>query len=321
MRMQQPEPTLRVKKRSDRSKLFAEIMMNKYLYVLALPGVLWFLIFKYLPMWGILIAFKEYSPYTGFLASPWVGLEHFERFFSNPRFLLLLRNTLMINFLNLVFFFPMPILLSLLLNELRGFALGSAFKRTIQSIVYLPHFLSWVIIGGITFIFLGMTDGLVNKLLVHAGYNKFEFLTNADLFWGLLTAQSIWKEAGWGTIIFLAAIAGTDQQLYEAARIDGAGRVRQAWHVTLPAIRHVIIILLILRLGNILDSSFDHIYVMTNSAVSDVSDVFETYVFRMGIQQGQFSFSTAAGLFNSVVGLVLVVIANRVAKKFEGGVY
>jgi putative aldouronate transport system permease protein len=218
----------------------------------------------------------------------------------------------------LLFFFPLPIVLSLLLNELKL----EKFKKAVQSIVYLPHFLSWVIIVGITFLLLSQSEGVVNQLLAATGHKKIGFLTEPHYFWGLLTLQSIWKDMGWGTIIFLAAIAGVDTQLYEAAKMDGAGRLRQAWHVTLPAIRTVIVILLILRIGHVMDVGFEQVFLMMNGAVSDVADVFDTYVYRVGVQQGKFSYSTAVGLFKSAVGLVLVIGANWLAKKFgEDGVY
>lgn len=291
---------------------------NKYLYMLALPGIVYFIIFKYLPMWGIVLSFQDYSPYAGVTKSPWVGFAHFQRFFENPDFYILFRNTLAISFLNLFFFFPLPIIISLMLNELRS----EIYKRCIQTIIYLPHFLSWVIIFSLTFLMLSQSEGIINKLLVTLGFEKYPFLTNPNIFWLLLTSQSIWKEVGWGTIIFLAAIAGVDPQLYEAARMDGASRLRQIWHVTLPAIRTVIVILLILRLGDIMEVGFEQIFLMYNGAVSNVAEVFDTYVYRVGIQQGQFSYSTAIGLFKSVIGLILVVIANTVAKKIgEEGIY
>ncbi|MDB5084473.1 MAG: protein lplB [Bacilli bacterium] len=303
-----------LKRRTAQSNL----KRDKYLYLLALPGILFFLVFKYVPMWGVLIAFQDYSPYDGLLGSQWVGFTHFIAFFSSEQFPILFRNTLMISLYNLVFFFPMPILLALLLNEGRNVL----FKKVIQSIVYLPHFLSWVIIAGISYLLLSQTSGIVNQVLVSFGMHKIDFLTNSHLFWWLLTGQSMWKDAGWGTIIFLASIAGVDPALYEAAKMDGAGRMRQAWHVTLPAIRSVIVILLILRLGQVLEVGFEQIYLMMNGAVSQVADVFDTYVYRNGIQNGQFSFSTAVGLFKSIVGLLLVIIANRIAKQFgEEGVY
>jgi putative aldouronate transport system permease protein len=305
-------------KKKSKSRLWFDLKRDRYLYLLALPGLLFFLIFKYVPMWGVVIAFQNYSPYLGIFKSEWVGFEHFARFFSNPDFMLLFRNTMAINLMSLILFFPLPIMLSLLLNELRS----EGYKRFVQSIVYMPHFLSWVIISGLTFMLFAKGEGLVNHLLEAGGFERMNFLTNPDGFWLMLTLQSIWKEAGWGTILFLAAIASVDPQLYEAARMDGAGRLRQMWHVTLPAIRNVIIVLLILRLGHMMDVGFEQVFLMYNGAVSEVAEVFDTYVYRVGIQQGQFSFSTAAGLFKSVVGLVLVVGANKLAKKLgQDGIY
>ncbi|WP_274651834.1 ABC transporter permease [Paenibacillus humicola] len=302
----------------SRNAVLSRLRRDKYLYALVAPGVLFFLLFKYVPMWGVVISFQEYSPYMGVLHSKWVGFEQFARFFSDRDFGTLFRNTMAISLLNLIFFFPLPVLLSLLLNELRN----AYVKKWIQSIVYLPHFLSWVIVAGISFLLLSQSSGIINQLLVSLGFGKYDFLTNEHSFWALLTAQTIWKETGWGTIIFLAAIAGVDPQLYEAAKMDGAGRLRQAWHVTLPGIRSVVVILLILRLGHVMDVGFEQVFLMMNGAVSDVADVFETYVYRLGIQQGQFSFSTAVGLFKSVVGLILVIGANRLAKRYgEEGIY
>ncbi|MEF3306145.1 ABC transporter permease [Paenibacillus sp. GYB003] len=311
-------PDARTRQRTKLGRLAADLARDKYLYLLALPGIVYFIIFKYVPVGGLVIAFQNYSPYFGIMQSEWVGLEHFQRFFSNDDFVLLLRNTLMISLLNLVFFFPLPIVLSLMLNELRSMA----YKRFVQTVVYIPHFLSWVLISGLTYLMLSQSEGLVNKIIHELGGSRIGFLTHPDYFWGLLTAQVMWKEAGWGTIIFLAAIAGVDPQLYEAAVVDGAGRFRKMWHITLPAIRNVIVILFILRLGSVMDVGFEQVYLMMNGAVSSVADVFDTYVYRNGVQQGEFSYSTAIGLFKSIVGIVLVVAANKLAKRFgEEGVY
>lgn len=313
-----PDRAVRTQTGAKRSRLLADLARDKYLYLLALPGIVYFLIFKYVPVGGLVIAFQNYSPYLGILHSEWVGLEHFQRFFSNDDFLLLLRNTMMISLMNLVFFFPLPIVLSLMLNELRSMA----YKRFVQTVIYIPHFLSWVLISGLTYLMLSQSEGLVNKILFALGGERIGFLTDSNMFWGLLTAQVMWKEAGWGTIIFLAAIAGVDPQLYEAAVVDGAGRFRKIWHITLPAIRNVIVILFILRLGSVMDVGFEQVYLMMNGAVSSVADVFDTYVYRNGVQQGQFSYSTAIGLFKSIVGIVLVVAANKLAKRFgDEGVY
>lgn len=309
---------LSVATRSRKNRVWAGIKRDKFLYLLALPGIMYFVLFKYVPMWGILISFQDYSPYQGLIASKWVGLEHFQRFFANPDFFQLFRNTMAINLLNLIFFFPLPIVLSLMLNEVRS----AAYKKLLQSVVYLPHFLSWVIIVGISFLFLSQGEGILNKILVELGFGKIDFLTNKNYFWAILTIQSIWKEAGWGTVIFLAAIAGIDPQLYEASTMDGAGKLRQMWHITLPGIRSVVVVLLILRIGHMMDVGFEQVFLMMNGAVSDVADVFDTYVYRLGVKQGQFSFSTAVGLFKSVIGLLLVIGANQLAKKFgEDGVY
>jgi putative aldouronate transport system permease protein len=305
-------------KSRQKNAVWADLVRDKYLYLLAFPGLLYLLIFKYIPIGGIVIAFQDYSPYMGILKSPWVGLEHFKTLFTEDDFWMLFRNTMAISLLNLAFFFPFPIILSLLLNELRNMA----FKRIVQTIIYLPHFFSWVIIIGLTFLMMSQSEGLINKIIAFYGYDTIPFLTEPDYFWTMLTLQSMWKEAGWGTIIFLAAMAGIDPQLYEAARVDGAGKLRQAWHITLPSIRNVIVILFILRLGHVMDVGFEQIYLMMNGAVSDVADVFDTYVYRKGIQQGDFSYSTAVGLFKSVVGLLLVLMANKLAKRSgEEGVF
>jgi putative aldouronate transport system permease protein len=310
-----PKPTGRA---TGLRRLGLDLRRDKYLYILALPGLIFFLIFKYVPMWGIIISFQNYSPFQGIMGSEWVGLEHFQRFFSNPEFMLLFRNTMAINIMNLVLFFPLPIVLSLLLNELRSVV----YKRLVQSIVYMPHFLSWVIIAGLTFLLFAKGEGLVNKILEAIGLSRIDVLTNPGSFWIMLTIQSIWKECGWGTILFLAAMAGIDPQVYEAAKIDGANRFHQMWNITLPGIRNVVIVLLILRLGHMMDVGFEQVFLMYNGAVSDVAEVFDTYVYRVGIQQAQFSYSTAAGLFKSVVGLIMVVGANWIAKKLgEEGVY
>ena len=299
-------------KRRARTRVWVDVKRDRYLYLLALPGLLFFLVFKYVPITNLVIAFQDYSPYFGVFQSPWVGFEHFSRFFANEDFYILLRNTLAISFLNLLFFFPAPIILSIMLNEVRH----SIVKRTVQSLIYIPHFLSWVLISGLTFLMFSQSEGLFNKLLLSMDKEAFDLLTNPSYFWGMLTAQSIWKEVGWGTIIFLAAIAGIDPQLYEAAVMDGAGRMRRIWHISLPGMRNVIIILFILRLGTIMDTGFEQIYLMMNAAVSNVAEVFDTYVYRVGIKQGEFSYSTAIGLFKSVVGVILVVAANQIAKRF-----
>lgn len=290
----------------------------RYLYLLILPGFLYFVIFKAVPLWGLLLAFMDYKPALGLGASQWVGLKHFQEMLTDPHFYIMLRNTLVINLLALIFFFPVPILLAIMLNEVRH----EVFKRVNQSLVYLPHFLSWVVIASLTFIFLSIDIGLINKILRAVGSEPYSFLNDSRLFWGILTGQSIWKDAGWGTIIFLAAIAGVNTELYESAVMDGAGRFRQIWHVTLPAIRSTIVILLILRLGNITDVNFEQVLLMMNPLVRNVADVFDTYVYNQGILRGMYSVGVAVGFFKGLVGLFLVMASNYVVKKLgHEGIY
>ncbi len=288
-----------------------QLLRDKWLYFLLIPGALYFILFKYLPMWGVLIAFQDYSPFRGFWGSEWVGAEHFLNFFQNPDFFRLLRNTLILALYDLVFFFPAPIIVALMLNELRK----QFFKRTIQTLVYVPHFMSWVIIASITYIFLTTSGGAINAAVEFFTGEKINFLSNPDYFRPMIIAQVIWKETGWGTVIFLAALASVSAEQYEAAIMDGAGRFRRMWHVTLPALRSTIVILLILRLGNFLDQGFQQIFLMTNSLNRSVADVFDTYVYFVGITQGMFSYSTAVGLFKAVVGIILIYGADYLAKK------
>jgi putative aldouronate transport system permease protein len=298
--------------------LAIRIWKERWLYLFMLPGLLYFIIYKYVPMWGMLMAFKNYQPHLGLWASEWVGFKHFQRFFTEPEFMMLLKNTVIIAVLDLVIFFPVTIILALMLNEVRK----SVFKRTIQTFVYVPHFLSWVVVVGIFYIIFGTEGGIINAILEKLGFGSIDFLTNSEWFRPMIVLQMIWKDAGWGTVIFLAALAGVDSNLYEAASMDGASRWRQLWHVTLPSIRSVIVILLILRLGNFLDLGFEQIFLMVNALNREVGEVFDTYVYRVGMQQGQFSYSAAVGLFKSAVAFVLVLGANWLAKKFgEEGVY
>jgi putative aldouronate transport system permease protein len=298
--------------------LLRDIVRDKYLYLMLLPGVLYFIVFKYIPMFGLVMAFQDYKPFLGFIDSPWVGFKHFERFFSELQFWMLFRNTALLALYSLVFYFPLPILLALMLNEVRH----EAYKRTIQTFVYVPHFVSWVVVVGIFYLLFTTEGGLINELIYRLTGSKISFLLAPEWFRPMIIFQQIWKEVGWGTIIFLAALAGVDPQLYEAARIDGANRWRQIWHITLPAIRSTIVILLILRLGNFLDSGFEQIFLMLTPTNREVGEVFDTYVYVKGLTQLQYSYSAAVGMFKSVVGLILVVGANWLAKRFgEEGIY
>ncbi|RTE04369.1 ABC transporter permease [Paenibacillus whitsoniae] len=301
-----------------KSAIWGRLRKDKWLYVLLTPGLLYFLIFKYVPMWGVLLAFKNYQPFLGFWKSDWVGFEHFRVFFDNPEFFMLLRNTLLLSFYNLIFYFPAPILLALLLNEIRV----SFYKRTIQTLIYVPHFISLVIVASLTYVFLTTEGGLINEMLQKYIGHKIDFLASPDWFRPMIILQTMWKECGFGTIIFLAALAGVDSQQYEAAIMDGANRFRQLWHITLPSIRSTIIILLILRMGDVLDNGFEQIFLMRNPLNREVAEVFDTYVYMMGITQGAFSYSTAVGLFKAVVGVILVLGANWTAKRFgQSGIY
>jgi ABC-type polysaccharide transport system, permease component len=291
---------------------------NIWLYVMVLPGLLYFLIFKYAPMLGLIIAFQDFKPFKGISGSEWVGLDHFHRLFTEPDFLNILTNTLILFGFNILFYFPVPIVLALMLNELRL----HAFKRLFQTLIYLPHFMSWVIIVSISYVMLTMDGGIVNAVLEELGLAKINFLLSPEWFRPTYIIQVIWREAGWGTIIYLAAMAAIDPQLYEAARMDGAGRIHQIWHITLPAIRSVIIVLLILKIGDVLELGFEHVYLLLNSMNRDVAEIIDTYVYTAGLKQGKFSYSTAIGLFKSFVGLAMVIAANKLSKKFGSeGIY
>lgn len=320
--MSQPAPTTpRISGApiSARRKLALKIWRDRFLYFLVLPGLLYFIIYRYIPMLGMIIAFQDYSPFLGFGGSEFVGFHHFQRIFSEPDVVKVLWNTLYLSFLQILFAFPAPIVLAILLNEVRS----NLYKRLVQTIVYLPHFLSWVIVVGLFFIFL-RSNGIVNRILqVYFGFDMpVDFLTDPDFFRPLIIIQVIWKEIGWGTIIFLAALAGINPDLYEAAIVDGASRWRQIWHITLPGIRATIVILLILRLGNVLDSGFEQIFLMLNAFNMEIGNVLDTFVYYKGIQQSDYSFATAVGMFKGIVGLVLVGGGNYLAKKFgEEGIY
>ncbi|MCY7755363.1 ABC transporter permease [Bacillus haynesii] len=310
-------PALIVEKKR-KTRFWEKLLQQKYLYLMILPGLIYFLLFKYVPMWGIVIAFQDYQPFLGITGSEWVGFKHFERLFTEPTFFMLLKNTLILFFLNLVVFFPIPIILALLLNEVRV----ALFKKFVQTLIYIPHFMSWVIVVSLSFVLLTVDGGLINEIIAYFGGEKINFLLNESWFRPMYILQVIWREAGWSTIIYLAAITAVDPQLYEAAKMDGANRLRRMWHVTLPAIRSVIVVLLILKIGDTLELGFEHVYLLLNATNREVAEIFDTYVYTAGLKQGQFSYSTAVGLFKAAVGLILVVFANRMAKKFgEEGIY
>ncbi|CAG7656925.1 ABC transporter permease [Paenibacillus allorhizosphaerae] len=294
------------------------IKRDKYLYLLLLPILAYYLIFKYAPMFGEIIAFKNYRFADGIWGSKWVGLRHFERLFTSPDFFTVLKNTLLLNVYSIVFAFPVPIVLAILLNEVRI----EWYKRTIQNLLYIPHFISWVVLGGIVVALLSPSTGIVNTAIKLLGPEPIYFMAS-NFWWPIVFILSgIWQSAGWGTILYLAAMAGIDPQLYEAAKIDGAGKLRRIWHVTLPGIRSTIAILLILRVGQMMDVGFEHVFILQNKAVHEVSNVISTYVYNVGLVGTQYSYTTALGLFQSVIGLILVVAVNKIVKALgENGLW
>lgn len=317
--IQEEDEMKEIAKRSvkNKSSIVPQIIYSfkqyKWLYFLLIPGVVYFAVFRYAPMYGLIIAFKNYVPFLGINGSDWVGLQNFKEFISNPDFFRLFTNTLILSVLTIAFTFPVPIILALLLNELRL----KFTKKMIQTAIYIPHFLSWTIIVSITFLLFSVENGIFTNLAQMITGNKIDFLTSPAWFRPLIVLQTIWKETGWNTIIYLAALSAVDQEQYEAAIIDGAGRFQRLIHVTLPAIKNTIILLLIMRVGSILNNGFDQIYLMMNSLNRSVADVFDTYVYVMGITQGAYSYSTAVGLFKSVISLILVLGANKIANYFE----
>ncbi|OPA79441.1 sugar ABC transporter permease [Paenibacillus selenitireducens] len=287
-----------------------DIRRNWMIYLLALPVIAYYLIFHYGPMYGLQIAFKDFSPARGIWGSPWVGFKHFMSFFDGIYFWRLIRNTLLINIYELVFAFPAAIILALLLNEIRGMM----FKRWVQTISYLPHFISIVVVAGMMFDFLSR-DGLINQLLGFIGITPIDFLKEAGWFRFLFVSSGIWQGIGWGSIIYLASIANIDPTLYEAAKIDGANRWRQTFHITIPGIMPTIVIMLILNMGNMLSVGSDKVLLLYNPLTYETADVISTYVYRKGILEASYSFTAAVGLFNSVISFILIVSANAISKR------
>ncbi|NQX60630.1 sugar ABC transporter permease [Paenibacillus qinlingensis] len=279
-----------------------------------LPGILYFVIFKYIPLLGSVIAFQDYNIYKGFLKSDWVGFQWFEQLVTYPQFKRLIANTIILSFYQIIFAFPAPIILACLLNELRHLAL----KRMVQTLLYLPHFLSWTIVYGLVYMMFSSQTGFVNLVLAWFGYEPISFLQMPEYFRTLLISSGIWKEMGWSTIIFLAALAGISPSYYEAARIDGAGRWKQFVHVTFPGLLPAIVILLLLKIGHVLDVGFEQVYLFLNPTTLKVGEVLDTYAYRQGILGGQYSVTTAIGLFKSVIGFTLLITANRISKKVSG---
>ncbi|MFD2614946.1 ABC transporter permease [Paenibacillus gansuensis] len=293
-------------------------MMKQWdLQLMAIPAVLFILVFSYVPMYGLVMAFQDYDIFKGISGSPWVGFKHFNMFFDSSDFWLVMNNTLIISFLKLLFVFPAPIVLALMFNEVRNMV----FKRVIQTITYLPHFISWVIVAGFVSSILAVDGGTLNSVLLKFNLinEPVNWLSIPEYFRTILISSGVWKEVGFGSIVYLAAIAGVNPHLYEAAAIDGASRIKQIFTITIPSIAPVIIIFLILAIGNILNAGFEDILVLTNngnnSILTDVSEVIDTYVYRTGISELRYSFATAAGLFKSLINVILLVAANGIARK------
>lgn len=298
-------------------RFLSKMLEQRYLYMMSVPFVIWLIIFSYTPIWGWLMAFQNYKPGRSIMNQKWIGFDNFQMLFQDEGFYLVLRNTLAMSVMGLIVGFTVPVIFALLINELRG----SVFKRTVQTVSYLPHFVSWVVVAGLVTKMLSVEGGAINELLLSLGLiqEPIQFLAKGEWFWSIVTVSDMWKETGWNSIIFLAAMAGIDQEQYEAATVDGAGRMRRMWHITLPGIRTTFMVLLILSIGHLISIGFEKQFLLGNPLVSDYSGVIDLYALDYGIGMSRYSFGTAIGIFNSVVGILLVLTANgiyrRVAKE------
>ncbi|MEP2783868.1 MAG: ABC transporter permease subunit [Pseudoruegeria sp.] len=295
------------------TRLYDHLKREWQIYAMLLPTIIWFLVFLYKPMYGLQIAFKDYSIFRGVAGSPWVGLEHFESLFTNDQFLRAISNTIKISALNLIFGFPAPIILALMFNEV----LNATYKRTAQTIVYLPHFISSVIIAGIVITAFSPTAGIVNTVLGWFGLDAVYFLTQPEWFRPIFVGTGIWQEAGFGSIVFLAAIAGVNPSLYESAVVDGANRWQMMWKITIPSILPTILIMLIIRIGNVMEVSFELVILLYQPATYETADVVNTWIYRQGLQSGQYDLAAAGGLFNAFVAFVLVMTANTLSRRYS----
>jgi putative aldouronate transport system permease protein len=298
-------------KKKRTGALAASYWKHRYLFILFIPAIVYYGIFRYGPLYGIQIAFKDFIFRRGITGSPWVGLENFKLLFSMGSFKQVFRNTVIISFLKLVFGFPAPIIFAILLNEIRAVK----YKKFIQTISYLPHFVSWVILGGVFMQFLSPSTGPINIILKNAGINPIYFLANDLWFRPVLVITSVWKGIGWGSIIYLASISGIDPELYEAAEIDGAGRLRKTLSITIPSLVPIITIMLIFSVGGIVQDDFDQIFNLYNPAVYSVGDVLSTYTYRVGLVEMKYGFSAAVGLFTNVISFVLILVTNSITKR------
>lgn len=300
-------------KLSRMASAFAHMRKDKQLLILFIPCFLFYLIFRYGPLYGVIIAFKDYSVWQGVLGSPWVGFEHFTDFFSSKDFWLLFRNTLLLGLYNLIFGFPFPIILAVMLNEIRN----RWFKKSVQTITYLPAFLSVVVVSSMIIDFLSM-NGIINNFLASIGFDRTYFLSKPEWFRTIYVASNIWSTTGYDAIIYLAAIAGISPTLYEAAKVDGAGRFRMMFKITIPSIMPTILIMFIMRVGNMIKVGYEKVLLLYNPMTYDVADIFSTFVYRKGILEANYSYSTAVGLFEAVVALIMVLGSNYLSKKAGG---
>lgn len=306
---------MRIEAQSEKKgrRLWKRVMMYKHIYIILLPAIIFYLVFCYAPMGGLVIAFEKFSITKGILGSQWVGLKNFKTFLTDVHFFRLLRNTLMINFWELLFGFPAPIIFALLLNEVRCMR----FKKAVQTITYMPHFLSVVVVAGLVLTFVS-SGGLINSIIEMFGGERIAFMTEPKYFYRIYVISDIWQQLGWNSIIYIAALASVDQELYEAATIDGAGRWQQLLHVTIPGIMGTIMILLIMRIGRMLTIGYDKILLLYNDSILETADVISTYVYRRGLLDGDYSYSAAVGMFNSVINFIFLVTANKISKKATG---
>ena len=297
--------------KARRRRLWRRVKRKRVLYLMLLPGMLLLLIFHYIPMWGVLIAFKDYRVLKGILASNWVGLKHFRAFYGGRMFSSVVLNTLILNCYSLIFAFPLPLVFALMLNEVRV----DWFKKGVQTITYMPHFISTVVIVGMMKELLSPTNGIVNQILMRMGHEPIYFFGKAGYFRSLYIISGAWAGTGWGSIVYLAAITAVDVSLYEAATIDGASRLQKIWHVTLPCIRSTFMVMLILRLGQMLGSDSEKVLLMQTSGNRSVSELLSTYIYNRGVLNSEYSYSTAVGLFNSAVSFLLILVANTLSRR------
>lgn len=301
-------PAARIKRRNA---VWKQIRKNLDLYILFTPVLVFFAVFEYAPMYGVQIAFKNFIATKGIWDSPWVGLKHFQRFFDSYYFLRLMKNTFGIGVYQLAVGFPIPIILALMINELRA----QKFRRFVQTVTYAPHFLSTIVLVGMVMMFLSPQTGVINHLITALGGEPISFMTEPGWFKSIYVFSGVWQQMGWSSIIYLAALAGVDPGLHEAARVDGASRQQRIWHINLPSIMPTIVVLLILNVGTVLGVGFEKVFLMQNPLNMSASDVISTHVYRSGILGAQYSFSAAVGLFNSIINFVLLVLVNRIARK------